>query len=98
MLTPPPSSAAQFDAFSPEQMLGFCAGVSVVFVGVYLLAPGGGEDTIEIGGGDDMSEAETTEVRGVRCLELLPISVSSLTANARARAHTHTHTHTHTRR
>ena len=53
----------EFDAFSPEQMLGFCSGVSVVFVGVYLLAPGGGgEETIEIGDGDDASQTEMMEL------------------------------------
>ena len=54
----------EFDSFSPGQMAGFCFGVAVVFVGVYMLSPGqGGDRDVENAErASDSKEAKNTEM------------------------------------
>ncbi|GMH54954.1 hypothetical protein TrLO_g10003 [Triparma laevis f. longispina] len=54
----------EFDSFSPGQMCGFCFGVFIVFVGVYMLSPGqGGDRDVQTGNRpSDSKESKKTEM------------------------------------
>ncbi len=53
----------EFDEFSPGQMVGFSFGVLVVFIGVYMLAPGAKEEEKV---GDDAEDTQAMNVSSVR--------------------------------